>query len=98
MAYRSTVETTIVLDQSHLRRGLGARLLGALLEQLTEQGFFMAVAIIALPNDPSIALHRKLGYTSVGVLHDAGLKYGRHWDTELFERRLQPSGRVWRGK
>ena len=87
-AYRSTAETTIVLDQAHLGRGLGTRLLGTLLERLTEGGFHMAVAIIALPNDASVALHRKLGYASVGILHDAGAKYGRYWDTELFERRL----------
>lgn len=87
-AYRSTVETTIVLDQNHLGRGLGQDLLGSLLEHLTTLGFHMAVAIIALPNDASVALHRKLGYRSVGVLHDAGFKNGRHWDTELFERRL----------
>ncbi len=87
-AYRSTAETTIVLDQAHLGRGLGTRLLSSLLERLTEKGFRMAVAIIALPNDPSVALHRRLGYESVGVLHDAGYKYGRYWDTELFERKL----------
>ena len=88
LAYRSTVETTIVLDQAHLGRGLGARLLGTLLDRLTESGFHMAVAIIALPNDASVALHRKLGYTSVGVLHNAGFKGGSFWDTELFEREL----------
>ena len=87
-AYRSTAETTIVLDQDHLGRGLGSLLLGTLLDRLTAKGFRMAVAIIALPNDASVALHHRLGYESVGVLHDAGFKYGRYWDTELFERPL----------
>ena len=88
-AYRSTVETTIVLDQRHLGRGLGSQLLSALLERSRTDGFHMAVAIIALPNDASIALHEKLGFRSVGVIHDAGFKDGRFWDTELFERPLE---------
>jgi phosphinothricin acetyltransferase len=87
-AYRSSVETTIVLDIEHRGRGLGSRLLGALLERLREQEVHLAVAIVALPNDASTALHRSLGYRSVGVLHEVGFKLGRHWDTELFELRL----------
>jgi len=88
VAYRSSVETTIVLDVEHLGRGLGSRLLGALLGRLREQEVHLAVAIVALPNDASTALHRSLGYRSVGVLHEVGFKLGRHWDTEIFELRL----------
>ena len=88
LAYRTTAETTIVLDMDHLGIGLGTRLLTALLDRLAAQDLHMAVAIIALPNDASVALHRKLGYRSVGVLHDAGRKYGRYWDTEIFEKPL----------
>ncbi|MFT5531478.1 MAG: phosphinothricin acetyltransferase [Candidatus Poriferisodalaceae bacterium] len=87
-AYRSTVETTIVLDTLYLGGGLGTRLLSALLERLRADEFRTAVAIVALPNDGSIALHHKLGYRTVGVLHDAGFKLGRHWDTEILEHRL----------
>lgn len=88
LAYRSTVETTIVLDTDHLARGLGSRLLGTLLERLRQRGLHMAVAIVALPNEGSIALHHKLGYTTVGVVHEAGFKLGRYWDIEILELRL----------
>lgn len=88
VAYRSSVETTIVLDTDHLGNGYGTALLGALLERLTDQGIHMAVAIIALPNDASVAVHRKLGYEVAGTLHEVGYKYGRYWDTMLMEKRL----------
>lgn len=85
-AYRSTMETTIVLDTQYLERGLGTELLGALIARLEDQGVHRAIAIVALPNDGSIALHHKLGYRTVGVTTECGFKLGRYWDTELLER------------
>lgn len=88
MAYRSSVETTIVVDQTVLGRGIGSALLGALIDRLRTRPFRRAIAIVALPNDPSIALHRKLGYVPVGTITDVGYKLGRYWDTMLLEFRL----------
>ena len=84
-AYRSSAETTIVLDTAYLRRGIGIALLGALIERIRHRGFHRAVAIIALPNDASIALHHHLGYRTVGTLTEVGQKLDRHWDTTLLE-------------
>jgi len=85
-AYRSSKETTIVLDTAHLGRGFGSVLLSALLARLRSVDAHRAVAIIALPNDGSVALHLKLGYTIVGTLTDAGMKRGTFYDTMLLER------------
>jgi phosphinothricin acetyltransferase len=87
-AYRSSVETTIVLDAVHTGRGIGAMLLGALLERLQSTGFHRAVAIVALPNEASIALHHKLGYRTVGTLSEVGHKFDRYWDTMILEKDL----------
>jgi len=88
MAYRSSVETTIVLDQAALGRGIGSALLGALLDRLRTHSFRRAIAIVALPNDASVAMHRKLGYVTVGTITEVGYKLGRYWDTMLLEFRL----------
>ncbi len=87
-AYRSSVETTIVLDTEHVGTGLGTALLGALLDRVRADGFHRAVAIVALPNDASVALHRKLGYREVGTLTEVGFKVGRFHDTLLLEKDL----------
>ena len=87
-AYRTTAETTIVLDTDYLMRGIGTRLLAALLERLRERGFHRAVAIIALPNEASVTAHRKLGYREVGTLSEVGHKLGSYWDTTLLEADL----------
>lgn len=92
-AYRSSMETTIVLDLDHRGHGLGTLLLGSLCDRLRDQGVHRAIAIVALPNDASIALHHKLGYTTVGTLTDVGFKLGRHWDTTILEKQLTSSAR-----
>lgn len=85
-AYDTSVETTIVLDPDAVGRGTGTLLLGSLIEILEHEDVHRAYAVVALPNDASIALHRKLGYRSVGVQHEVGRKFGRYWSTELLER------------
>jgi L-amino acid N-acyltransferase YncA len=41
-------------------------------------------------NTASIALHRKLGFRSVGTLEGVGFKHGRWVDTVLMQRALGP--------
>lgn len=86
--YRSTVETTIVVDVDHLGRGLGTGLLSALLDRLEKGGLHTAIAIVALPNDASMALHLRLGYEEVGILQEVGHKNGKYWDTMILQKRL----------
>ena len=87
-AYDSSPETTIVLDDAVHGRGLGTRLLTALVQDLTGCGFHRAMALIALPNDASVALHIKVGYRTVGTMTEAGKKLGQYWDVLLMEREL----------
>ena len=89
-AYRGSVETTGVLDPGECGAGIGTELLTALLDELAASGYHVAISIIALPNDASIALHRKLGYREVGVLHGVGAKDGAFHDTMIMEKSLEP--------
>ena len=87
-AYRTSMETTIVIDDGYHGKGLGTELLGPLTARLHEEGVHRAIAIIAMPNEASISLHRRLGYREVGTLSEAGNKLGRYWDTLLMEKQL----------
>lgn len=89
-AYRWSVETGIYLAPGIIGRGLGALLLGAHLELLERQGFVTAIAGIALPNDASIGLHKKLGFTLSGIEHGVGFKLGRWIDVARWQRDLAP--------
>ena len=72
------------------RRGVASALYRSLLGILRLQGFIInALAGIALPNDPSVALHERFGFKPVGVLQDVGFKLTRWHDVEWWSLRLQ---------
>jgi L-amino acid N-acyltransferase YncA len=87
--WRFTRENTIYLDRPYRGRGVGTVLLGALLEEARALGLRLIVASITSENEPSIALHRKLGFEVVGTLHQAGFKFGRRLDTTYMELVLE---------
>ncbi len=91
-AYAGTRETSVYLDAVASGAGLGTRLYGELLARLDAAGAHTQVAVVALPNDPSEALHTAMGFVRVGVLREVGHKFGRWVDTAWYQR-LAWSGR-----
>ncbi len=87
-AYRVSVETTVYVAQAAVGRRVGLRLMRSLLDALTHAGVHRAYAGVALPNEASEALHRKLGYRRVGVLTEVGRKFDRYWDVAWYEKCL----------
>lgn len=87
-AYRFAVETTVYVDPRAFRRGIGGRLCRLVLDTASAQGFTQAIAAIALPNQPSVALHEKLGFDPVGTYRRVGYKLGAWHDVGLWQREL----------
>jgi L-amino acid N-acyltransferase YncA len=87
-AYGWTAEVTVYVAPDTQRRGTGRALYGSLLDALTQRGFRSAIAGITLPNDASVGLHRAFGFTSVGVVEDAGWKHGKWHAIEFFQKKL----------
>jgi phosphinothricin acetyltransferase len=84
-AYQWTVEATVYVDPSRQRAGVGDALYTELLARLRRQGFRSVVAVIALPNDPSVRLHERHGFVRVGQLIDAGYKLGAWRDVGFWQ-------------
>jgi phosphinothricin acetyltransferase len=88
-AFRETVEVSIALHESHRGQGLGSALYRALFDSLAHEPVHVVVAGIALPNDASVALHRKFGFTDVGVFREYAVKNGQYisslWMQRLFD-------------
>jgi phosphinothricin acetyltransferase len=87
-AFRETVEFSIALDASSRGQGLGTALYRTLFECLVSEPVHVALAGIVLPNDASVALHRKFGFTEVGTFHEYGIKNGRYLNALWMERLL----------
>lgn len=92
-AYRHTVETTVYVGREHWRCGVGRALYTQLLDVLRDAGIHAAIGGIALPNEPSVALHERLGFRKVAQFHEVGFKFNRwidvgYWQL-LFDRQRQ---------
>jgi phosphinothricin acetyltransferase len=88
-AYRFTVEDSIYLDPKAIGRGLGRRLLTAVIEGATAAGKRQMLAVIGdSANQASVALHRGLGFAEVGTFRAVGFKFGRWVDSVLMQRAL----------
>ncbi|MFC0205943.1 GNAT family N-acetyltransferase [Novosphingobium soli] len=90
VGYRYSVETTIYVRADSLGRGIGSRLLQALLSECERRGFRQAFAVIAASEPASVVLHARAGYLPVGTLAGAGWKHGQWIDVFLMQRKLGP--------
>lgn len=84
-AYRHAVETTVYVDETACRRGIGTALYRALLERLRRMPVRTAIGVVALPNPASAALHERCGFRKVGHLERVGCKFGRWIDVGFWQ-------------
>jgi phosphinothricin acetyltransferase len=90
-AYDWTAEVTVYVRSGHERQGIGRALSARMLELLDAQGYRAIVAVIALPNDASTALHQSLGYEHAGTLKRLGYKLGEWRDVSYWQRFRDPA-------
>jgi phosphinothricin acetyltransferase len=90
-AFRETVEVSIALDMSCRDQGVGTALYHALFDILVDEPVHAILAGIALPNDASIALHRKFGFTEVGTFREYAFKNGQYISS-IWMQRLAHNG------
>lgn len=83
-AYARTREVSVYLAGEAREQGLGRALYEELLRRLRTDGIHQVLAVIALPNDASEALHRACGFSRVGVLPEVGWKFNCWIDTALW--------------
>lgn len=84
-AYALTRETSIYLDPSVRGQGIGRLLYPALLSTMAVSGVHTAVALVALPNPSSEALHRACGFERVGTMCEVGYKFDRWIDVAWYQ-------------
>jgi phosphinothricin acetyltransferase len=85
-AFRETVEVGIMLRDGCRGRGLGSTLYSALFDCLVDEPVHVMLAGIAVPNDASVALHRKFGFTEVGTFREYAVKNGEHISSLWMQR------------
>lgn len=87
-AYDTSVECTVYVAPGAGGRGIGTQLYEHLFKALDGEDLHRAYAGITLPNEASVRLHRRFGFELCGTYTQAGRKFGRYHDVQLFEKAL----------
>ena len=77
---------TVAVSPAARGRGLGARLLAALLAQAAERGATSVLLEVRADNDPAIALYRRFGFERIAVRR----RYYQPGDVDAHVMRLRP--------
>jgi L-amino acid N-acyltransferase YncA len=88
--YRTTVEHTVHVSAAHRRRGIGAQLVQALIDEARALGMHVMIAGVVSTNEASLALHRRLGFVEVGRLPEIARKFDTWLELVLLQRALEP--------
>ncbi len=99
-AYDWAVETSIYVDWSRKRMGIGRKLHDMLEMALREQGILNMNACVACPMGEedefltrnSVEFHRHLGYRLVGEFQKCGYKFGRWYNMAWMEKHIGDHG------
>ena len=91
-AYGWTVESSVYVRQDVRHGHIGSLLYQALMERLERQGVRNVCAVVTVPNGPSVAFHKRMGFTSAGILPNFGYKMGEWHGVEYLYHRLGPTG------
>ena len=91
-AYGWTVESSVYVRQNVRHGHVGSLLYQALMERLERQGVRNVCAVVTVPNEPSMAFHARMGFTSAGILPNFGYKMDEWHGVEYLYRQLGPMG------
>lgn len=86
--YKYTVEHSVYLHKDARGLGLGLQMMKALIVRAQAIGKHVMVAAIEAGNQPSIELHKKLGFVEVGLMPEVGTKFGRWLDLAFLQLKL----------
>jgi L-amino acid N-acyltransferase len=83
--YSKTVELSIYVHRDFRRRGVGRALMSEILSRAKILGYHSVISLISGDNEPSIELHRGLGFVQVGYMREVGYKFARWQDVTILE-------------
>ena len=88
-AYDGTAEISVYVDSGHREKKIGGALLEAIVEAGRKGGFHNLVSRIVQGSDVSVHLHDRTGFAHVGVLREAGCKFGKVLDVTIMQKILE---------
>lgn len=88
--YQWCTEPSVYISAKYFGVGIADALYTALFDILKLQGYVNAYAVITLPNDRSIAFHKKFGFEYLTTYKKIGYKLGQWHDVGWMEYEINP--------
>jgi len=88
-AYSDTAEISLYIDEKERGKGIGRKLLEAIIREGEKTGIHSIIARIAEGNEVSIHLHQSVGFEHIGIMKEVGRKFGRLLDIYLMQKIYQ---------
>ncbi|MDP5158613.1 MAG: GNAT family N-acetyltransferase [Flaviramulus sp.] len=87
-AYNKTVEATVYIKNGNFGKQIGSHLYTELLRLLKLENYHVVLGVLTLPNEGSVKLHEKFGFTQVAHLKQVGFKFGNWQDVGFWQLNL----------
>lgn len=91
-AYRHIAETTVYTAHNTSVKGMGTALYEALITALQQPKqspkIKALIGVITVPNDASIGLHKKFGFSEAGYFTEVGNKFDQWIDVAYYQKKL----------
>jgi phosphinothricin acetyltransferase len=84
-AYKYTVEHSVYVAAGSRGRGVGKLLLQEIIASARGQNYHVLMGAIDSQNAVSIQLHKRFGFQHAGTIRQAGFKFGRWLDLDLYQ-------------
>jgi len=85
-AYDTTAEVSLYMDAAYRGSGTGKLLFEQIVLSAQSVGLHCLVGRITQGNTVSIALSEQLGFSHIGIMREAGKKFGKFLDVHLMQR------------
>lgn len=85
-AYSDTAEISFYVKEEHQNKGIGRRLLEAIVQEGQKKNIHTVIARITEGNEESIHLHESVGFFHIGVMKEVGYKFGKRLDVYLMQK------------
>ena len=88
--YRFTVENTIYIHNNYVNKGIGSKLLKALINlSKKNKNIKLIIAVIgSIDSQSSIKIHQKLGFKKVGKIKKVGFKKNKWIDSIFLQKNV----------
>jgi len=85
-AYSDTAEISLYVKEEHQGKGIGRKLLEAIIQEGQKTGLHTVIARIAEGSEASIHLCGSVGFEHIGIMKEVGRKFGRLLDIHLMQK------------